>query len=62
MFDAETYVTHLECSETGKTYSADQLHNLSETGKPLLVRYDLDGVARNYSKNILILKVRWCND
>jgi threonine synthase len=53
MFDAETYVTHLECSETGKTYSADQLHNLSETGKPLLVRYDLDGVARNYSKNIL---------
>ncbi|WP_417488994.1 threonine synthase [Maricaulis sp.] len=35
------YVTHLECSETGKHYPKDQPHNLSEAGKPLLVRYDL---------------------
>lgn len=35
------YVTHLECSKTGKTYEPNKLYNLSEAGKPLLVRYDL---------------------
>jgi threonine synthase len=36
------YFTHLECSETGARYSKDIAHNLSEAGKPLLARYDLD--------------------
>ncbi len=40
------FVTHLECSETGERYAADRLHNLSRADKPLLVRYDLDGVRR----------------
>ncbi len=53
MFDAETFVSHLECSETGKHYEADKIHNLSETGKPLLVRYDLEAVSRHFSKNTL---------
>ncbi|WP_267388120.1 threonine synthase [Sphingomonas sp. GC_Shp_3] len=39
-----SFVTHLECSMTGERYEADQLHGLSRAGKPLLVRYDLDGV------------------
>jgi threonine synthase len=39
-----TFVTHLECSITGERYEADQLHGLSRAGRPLLVRYDLDGV------------------
>ena len=41
-----TFVTHLECSATGERYPADELHNLSRAGKPLLVRYDLDGVRK----------------
>src|SRR6201981_3276141 len=41
-----TFVTHLECSLTGEHSPADQLHGLSRAGKPLLVRYDLDGVRR----------------
>ncbi len=41
-----TFVTHLECSMTGEHYPADQLHGLSRAGRPLLVRYDLDGVRR----------------
>jgi threonine synthase len=45
-----TFVTHLECSLTGERYPADQIHNLSSAGKPLLVRYDLDGVKRALSK------------
>jgi threonine synthase len=39
-----TFVTHLECSLTGERYEADRLHGLSNAGKPLLVRYDLDGI------------------
>jgi threonine synthase len=40
-----TFVTHLECSMTGEHYPAGQLHNLSDAGKPLLVRYDLPAIA-----------------
>lgn len=39
-----SFVSHLECSMTGKVYPADQLHGLSRVGRPLLVRYDLDGI------------------
>jgi threonine synthase len=48
-----TFVTHLECAATGERYAADALHNLSRAGKPLLVRYDLDGVKRALSKAAL---------
>jgi len=48
-----TFVTHLECSFTGERYEADQLHNLSRAGKPLLVRYDLAGVKKALSKEAL---------
>ncbi|MFS2318130.1 threonine synthase [Maricaulis sp. D1M11] len=36
-----TYYSHLECSETGEIFAKEQPHNLSDTGKPLLARYDL---------------------
>lgn len=48
-----TFVTHLECSATGESYPADAVHNLSRAGKPLLVRYDLDGVKKALSKDAL---------
>src|SRR3954464_4736163 len=48
-----TFVTHLECSATGEHYLADEVHNLSRAGKPLLVRYDLDGVRRALTKETL---------
>jgi threonine synthase len=44
--DLPTFVTHLECSLTGERYPADTLAGLSRAGRPLLVRYDLDGVRR----------------
>jgi threonine synthase len=44
--DLPTFVTHLECSLTGERYPADTLQTLSKAGRPLLVRYDLDGVSR----------------
>ena len=48
-----TFVTHLECSATGEHYRADELHNLSRAGKPLLVRYDLAGVKKSLSRTAL---------
>ena len=48
-----TFVTHLECSATGERYPADELHNLSRAGKPLLVRYDLAGVKKSLSRKAL---------
>ena len=48
-----TFVTHLECAMMGDRYEADRLHNLSKAGKPLLVRYDLDGVRKALSKDAL---------
>ncbi|HKW52918.1 MAG TPA: pyridoxal-phosphate dependent enzyme, partial [Stellaceae bacterium] len=48
-----SFVTHLECALTGERYAADEVHNLSRAGKPLLVRYDLAGVARALSKAAL---------
>jgi len=48
-----TFVTHLECSDTGEHCAADEVHNLSRAGKPLLVRYDLAGVKKALSKDAL---------
>ncbi|GAB5403041.1 MAG: threonine synthase [Aureliella sp.] len=48
-----SFVTHLECGLTGKQYPADQLHGLSEAGKPLLVRYDLAGIKRSVTREDL---------
>jgi threonine synthase len=48
-----TFVTHLECSYTGERYPADEVHNLSRAGKPLLVRYDLAGVRKALTKEML---------
>jgi threonine synthase len=48
-----TFVTHLECSQTGERHRADELHNLSRAGKPLLVRYDLDAIRNALSKPAL---------
>lgn len=45
-----SYVTHLECSYTGKHYSSDGIHSVSDEGKPLLVRYDLGRLGREVSR------------
>jgi threonine synthase len=48
-----TFVTHLECAGTGEHHAADEARNLSRAGKPLLVRYDLKGVAKALTKEAL---------
>jgi threonine synthase len=51
--DRPSFVTHLECAMTGERHEADVVHNLSRAGKPLLVRYDLAGVKKALSKDVL---------
>ena len=53
MAENKYFVTHLECALTGKQYPAGQLHNLSQAGKPLLVRYDLAGIKKAFTKEAL---------
>ncbi|SMH47152.1 threonine synthase [Azospirillum lipoferum] len=48
-----TFVTHLECGLIGERHEADTVHNLSRAGKPLLVRYDLEGVKGALTKAAL---------
>jgi threonine synthase len=47
------HVTHLECSATGEHHDPNVLHNVSRAGKPLLVRYDLDAIARAASREAI---------
>ena len=47
----DTYVSHLECSISGKTYEAGKVHGLSDEGRPLLVRYDLEKMGQSVSRS-----------
>jgi len=51
--DRPTFVSHLECSMTGERYEADRLHGLSRVGRPLLVRYDLEGAGKALTREAL---------
>ena len=37
-----TFVSHLSCSKTGERFTAGEIHNLSPSGAPMLVLYDLE--------------------
>jgi threonine synthase len=47
------FVTHLECSMNGERFEAGKVHGLSNVGRPLLVRYDLEGLAKSVTKEAL---------
>ena len=40
-----SYVSHLECAYSGKRYEPGKVHTISEMGKPIIVKYDLERVA-----------------
>ena len=47
----KNYVSHLECSISGKKYEANKIHGLSDAGRPLLVRYDLQTLKKEISRD-----------
>ena len=44
-----SYVSHLECSMTGERYPKGEIRGLSSVGRPVLVRYDLEALARAFT-------------
>ncbi|WP_342424105.1 threonine synthase [Paenibacillus sp. FSL E2-0178] len=48
-----SYISHLECPQCGEHYSADAVRQLCTCGSPLLVRYDLERLKREWSKEDL---------
>ena len=48
-----SFVTHLECSETGEEHNPERLLGLSRAAAPLLVRYNLSAVSKALSKQEL---------
>jgi threonine synthase len=43
-------VAHLECGRCGKQFEPGGIYNLCDCGSPLLVRYDLRRVRKNFSR------------
>lgn len=43
-----SYISGLECSKCGKTYSHTQVQGTCQCGAPLLVRYDLDAASETF--------------
>ncbi len=47
----KSYLDHLECTNCGKTYSADELHTTCPAcGKVLFARYDLAAARKHFSR------------
>ena len=47
---SKSLVTHLECAMNGDRFEAGIPHGLSNIGKPLIVKYDLEKLARSVTK------------
>jgi threonine synthase len=50
------YVSHLECPKCNATYESEKRIQLCRCGSPLLVRYDLKKVKKNFRKKALALR------
>ena len=46
-----SYVSHLECAYSGKRYEPGKVHTISEMGKPIIVKYDLERVAAEVTRS-----------
>ena len=47
---SKSCVTHLECAMNGERYEAGIPHGLSKIGKPIIVKYDLEKLAKSVTK------------
>ncbi len=49
----KNYVSHLECSYSGKIFKKNCIHSLSELNKPLLVKYDIKKIKKEITRTQL---------
>ena len=52
-----TFVSHLSCSKTGEQFPKGRVYNLSPSGAPLLVHYDLERMKQQVTKEQIALGV-----
>ncbi len=53
----KSYLTHLECTACGNTYSAEEAHRTCPTcGKVLYARYDLEAARREVDRDSLVTR------
>ena len=45
------YVSHLECAYSGKKYEFGKIHTVSEIGKPIVVKYDLERISTEVGRD-----------
>jgi threonine synthase len=45
------YVSHLECAYSGKRYEPGEIHTVSEIGKPIVVKYDLEKISEEVPRS-----------
>lgn len=45
------YVSHLECAYSGKRYEPGEIHTISDIGKPIIVKYDLERIAKEVPRS-----------
>ena len=48
-----SYVSHLECAYSGKRYDAGEIHTISEIGKPIIVKYDLQRISAEIPRSTI---------
>ena len=54
----KSYLSHLECTSCGETYTADEPNRIClACGKVLYARYDLGGVRKKLNRNLLAGRV-----
>ncbi|MGE5141292.1 MAG: threonine synthase, partial [Rudaea sp.] len=50
----QSFLSHLECTNCGRRFSADEPHNVCpECGKVLFAKYDLESARKSFSRNDL---------
>lgn len=49
-----SYLSHLECPQCGENYGADSIQQLCVCGSPLLVRYKLNNLKEEWSREALL--------
>lgn len=48
------FVSHLECPKCSTSYASEEVQHLCTCGSPLLVKYDLDKVRENMTKEMVV--------
>ena len=58
----KNYLAYLECPKCNKRYVPSQLVNLCDCGTPVLVRYDLESLKKEFDPSVWQERSKACGD